>query len=107
MISCQSCGHESPLGATFCRGCGKRLVVDFKSIEQSVQGTRVSDHDQALLSSGRSALLLCTFALMCALIARYVVVPPMPATVPPPSPVLDVFLPPAPTTPTTTTTPVK
>ena len=101
MISCQTCGHDNPLGATFCRSCGKRLVVDFQAIEQSVQSTRVFDRDHSLLRSGRSALMLCTFALICALIARYVVVPPMPATVPPPTPVLEVFLPP------TSTAPVK
>ncbi len=93
MITCQSCGHENPLGVTFCRGCGKRLVVDYQAIEQSVQSTRTSANDHALLRSGRSALMLCTFALICALIARYVVVPPMPLTVPPPAPVIDVFLP--------------
>ena len=95
MISCQSCGHENPLGATFCRSCGTRLVVDFQAIEQSVQSTRVSERDHAFLGSGRSALMLCAFALVCALIARYVVVPPMPSTVPPPAPVIDIFVPPA------------
>jgi uncharacterized membrane protein YvbJ len=93
MISCQSCGHENPLGATFCRGCGTRLVVDFQAIEQSVHSTRVAEQDHALLRSGRSAVMLCTFALVCALIARYVVVPPMPASVSPPAPVIEVFLP--------------
>ena len=95
MISCQSCGHENPLGATFCRSCGTRLVVDFQAIEQSVQSTRTSERDHALLGSGRSAIMLCTFALVCALIARYVVVPPMPSTVPPPTPLVEGFLPPA------------
>lgn len=94
MITCQSCGHENPLGVTFCRGCGTRLVVDYQAIEQSVHSSRKSEQDHALLRSGRSALMLCTFALICALIARYVVVPPMPLTVPPPAPVIEVFLPP-------------
>ena len=94
MITCQSCGHDNVLGTTFCRGCGTRLVVDFQSIEQSVQSTRVADRDHAVLRSGRSALMLCTFALVCALIARYVVVPPMPPTVSPPTPLIEVFLPP-------------
>ena len=94
MISCQSCGHENPLGTSFCRGCGKRLVVDFAAIEQSVHSSRIADRDHTLLRSGRSALMLCSFALVCALIARYVVVPPMPATVPPQAPFIEVFLPP-------------
>lgn len=94
MITCQSCGHENPLGVTFCRGCGTRLVIDYQAIEQSVHSSRKAEQDHALLRSGRSALMLCTFALVCALIARYVVVPPMPASVPPPTPVIEVFLPP-------------
>jgi hypothetical protein len=81
------------LGTVFCRSCGTRLVVDYQSIEQSVHKTKVADRDHALLQSGRSALLLCSFALVCALIARYVVVPPMPSIVPPPAPVLDIFAP--------------
>ena len=100
MISCQVCAHDNVLGTIFCRSCGTRLVVDYESIEQSVHKTKVADHHHALLQSGRSALLLCTFALVCALIARYVVVPPMPSIVPPPAPVLDIFSPP--TAPTTT-----
>lgn len=94
MISCQSCDHDNPLGTTFCRSCGTRLVIDYQAIEQSVHKTRVSERDHAVLRSGRSALMLCTFALVCALIARFVVVPPMPPTVPPPAPVVEVFLPP-------------
>ena len=100
MITCQLCGHDNPLGTIFCRSCGTRLVVDYQAIEQSVHKTRVSEHDHSLLNSGRSALMLCSFALVCALIARYVVVPPMPPTVPPPAPVIEIFLPPvAPATP--------
>ena len=94
MISCQSCGHDNPLGSTFCRSCGTRLVVDYQAIEQSVHRTRLAERDHALLRSGRSALMLASFALVCALIARYVVVPPMPPTVPPATPVIEVFLPP-------------
>jgi uncharacterized membrane protein YvbJ len=93
MISCQSCGHDNPLGTSFCRGCGTRLVVDYAAIEQSVFQDRLAQRDHALLRTGRSALMLCSFALVCALIARYVVVPPMPPTVPPPAPTLEVFLP--------------
>jgi hypothetical protein len=94
MISCQVCAHDNPLGTGFCRSCGTRLVVDYHAIEQSVHQTRLGERDDATLASGRSALMLCGFALICALIARYVVVPPMPPTVPPPAPVLEVFLPP-------------
>ena len=100
MITCQLCAHENTLGTIFCRSCGTRLVVDYESIEQSVHKTKVADHDHALLQSGRSAVLLCSFALVCALIARCVVVPPMPAIVPPPAPVLDIFVPSAAPTPT-------
>jgi hypothetical protein len=95
MIDCQSCGHGNPLGTTFCRGCGTRLVVDLQVIEQSVRGSQIAERDHALLRTGRSALMLCSFALVCALIARYVVVPPMPSTVSPPAPLIEVFLPPA------------
>lgn len=95
MISCQSCGHDNALGTTFCRGCGVRLVVDFQAIEQSVHSSQVAQRDHALLRTGRSALMLCSFALVCALIARYVVVPPMPAVVSPPTPLIELFLPPA------------
>lgn len=97
MISCQSCGHDNPLGTTFCRGCGTRLMVDYEAIEASVHRTRMGERDHALLASGRSALMLCAFALVCALIARYVVVPPMPPTVPPAAPMIDLFVPTAPT----------
>ncbi len=100
MITCQVCAHDNVLGTIFCRSCGTRLVVDYESIEQSVHKTKVANHDNALLQSGRSAVLLCSFALVCALIARYVVVPPMPAVVPPPAPVLDIFVPPAAPAPT-------
>ncbi len=100
MITCQVCAHDNTLGTVFCRSCGTRLVVDYESIEQSVHKTKVADRDHALLQSGRSAMLLGSFALVCALIARYVVVPPMPSIVPPPAPVLDIFVPPAAPAPT-------
>ncbi len=93
MISCQVCAHDNPLGTKFCRSCGTRLEVDYQSIEQSVAQTRLDQRDDAVLRSGRSALLLCTFALVCALIARYVLVPPMPPVVPPLAPVVEIFLP--------------
>ena len=94
MISCQVCAHDNPLGTSFCRSCGTRLVVDYHAIEQSVNNTRIGERDHAVLRSGRSALMLCTFALVCALIARYVVVPSMPSLVPPPTPIVEIFLPP-------------
>lgn len=78
MIPCQKCGHINPLGTSFCRGCGTRLEFDYEAVAASVAGTKRDHQDEHVFTWGRSALTLCGFALICALIVRYVMVPPMP-----------------------------
>jgi hypothetical protein len=78
MIPCQKCGHINPLGTSFCRGCGTRLEFDYEAVAASVAGTKRDHRDENVFTWGRSALTLCGFALICALIVRYVMVPPMP-----------------------------
>jgi hypothetical protein len=91
MIPCQVCNHDNALGTVYCHSCGTKLVVDFAAIERSVAGSVKVEQDHAMLRSGRSSLALCGFALVCALVARYVVVPPMPPAILPPTPLMELF----------------
>jgi hypothetical protein len=91
MIICQSCNNNNKLGTIYCRKCGTKLIVDMAAIERSVASSIKSANDSALLRSAHSSIALCTFALLCACVYRYVVVPAMPPTVLPPSPVVSLF----------------
>lgn len=84
MISCQACGNQNPIGTRYCRRCGTKIEFSPALVLEAVQ------RDQAALASsrwfelGRSVLIIGLFFLTCALVLRYVVVPPMPvAEVPP------------------------
>jgi hypothetical protein len=92
MITCQVCAKDNTLGTIYCRQCGTKLIIDMAAIERSVAGSIKADKASALLRSGRSAMALCSFALVCAGVFRYVVVPPMPPTVFPPTPIAQLFL---------------
>ncbi len=92
MIICQSCANSNTLGTMYCRKCGKKLIIDMAAIERSVASSIKTDNDSAFLRSGRSAIALCSFALVCAGVYRYVVVPPMPPTVMPPVPITALFI---------------
>jgi hypothetical protein len=93
MITCQVCAKNNTLGTIYCRQCGTKLIIDMAAIERSVAGSIKADKASALVRSGRSAMALCSFALVCALVYRYVVIPPMPPTVFPPTPIAQLFSP--------------
>lgn len=88
MISCQKCAHSNPIGTVFCRGCGTRLEVNLKDIEQSIIGNKKADLDDKVFRWGRSSFALCGFLLVCALVLRHVVAPPMPPSDWPDAPLL-------------------
>jgi hypothetical protein len=92
MIICQSCSNSNTLGTMYCRKCGTKLIVDMAAIERSVASSIKSSNDSSFLRSGRSAIALCSFALVCAGVYRFVVVPPMPPTVMPPAPITALFI---------------
>ena len=91
MIPCQKCGRGNPLGTSFCRGCGTRLVFDPAAIAASVAGARRDTRDEQVLAWGSSALTLCGFVLICALIVRYALVPPLPPLDYPQAPAVALF----------------
>jgi hypothetical protein len=88
MISCQKCAHDNPIGTVFCRGCGVRLEVNLQDIERSIIGSRKADLDDHVFRWGRSSFALCGFLLVCALVLRHVVAPPMPPSDWPDAPLL-------------------
>ncbi len=88
MISCQKCAHENPIGTRFCRGCGVRLEFNLQDIEQSIVGTKKADLDDHVFRWGRSSFALCGFLLVCTLVLRHVVAPPMPPSDWPDAPLL-------------------
>ena len=88
MISCQKCAHENPIGTKFCRGCGVRLEFNLQDIEQSIVGTKKANLDDRVFRWGRSSFALCGFLLVCALVLRHVVAPPMPPSDWPDAPLL-------------------
>ncbi len=93
MIICQACTHENKLGTIYCRQCGTKLIIDMAAVEQSILRTQKSHRDDGILHSGRSAMALCSFALVCSLIFAYLVVPPMPPTVLPQPQHMPIFSP--------------
>ena len=88
MISCQKCAHENPIGTKFCRGCGVRLEFNLQDIEQSIIGTKKANLDDRVFRWGRSSFALCGFLLVCTLVLRHVVAPPMPPSDWPDAPLL-------------------
>lgn len=88
MITCQKCAHSNPIGTIFCRGCGVRLEFNLQDIEQSIVGTKKADLDDKVFRWGRSSFALCGFLLVCSLVLRHVVAPPMPPSDWPDAPLL-------------------
>lgn len=84
MIVCQVCGNQNPIGTRYCRRCGEKVRSDQQAIMQAVQATSADEASARWLQRGRSALVVGSFLLVCALVLRYALVPPMPpADVPP------------------------
>ena len=88
MITCAKCDHANPLGSIFCHGCGARLDVQMADVIASVHGTKTAQQHDDLYAWGRSAFSLCSFALVCSLLLRYVLVPPVPIAEFPTAPML-------------------
>jgi hypothetical protein len=87
MIPCQVCGNQNPIGTRFCRACGERIaVVKVDQLAAAVRDDQVSAASLRRLEGGRSLLLVGLFLLVCALVLRYAVVPPLPAADVPPLP---------------------
>lgn len=91
MIPCGKCGHVNKLGTVFCHGCGQRLEITPGQVVASVTTVNRDDRDHATFRAGRSAMTLCSFVLVCALILRYVMVPDMPPPDLPLAPELPLF----------------
>ncbi len=79
MYPCSKCGIINPLSTRFCRNCGERIELTRMMINKSVTTTTVGKYDAMLAGWGRSTLTLGIFALICALVFRYVAVPTMPS----------------------------
>ena len=91
MIPCQKCAYDNPLGTVFCRGCGVRIEVNLNMVKMAVKGTNTANLDSDIYKWGRSAVSLCSFLLICALLLRYVAVPKPPAPDIPAAPDLELF----------------
>lgn len=91
MIPCQKCGYSNPLGTVFCRGCGARVEVNLNMVQSAVKETNANNRDVEIYNWGRSAISLCGFLLICALLLRYVAVPKPPAPEVPAAPDLTLF----------------
>jgi len=78
MYPCSKCGIINPLSTRFCRNCGERIELTRMMINKSVTTTTVGKYDAMIAGWGRSTLTLGVFALVCALVFRYVAVPTMP-----------------------------
>ncbi|MBN8526035.1 MAG: hypothetical protein J0M02_11930 [Planctomycetes bacterium] len=84
MIPCQACGNQNPIGTRYCRRCGEKVHADQQQVMQAVQSTNDDLASRKWLERGRSALVIGAFLLVCALVLRYAVVPPMPSAEVPP-----------------------
>lgn len=78
MIICQKCGHDNPMTTVFCRACGARLEFNPNQIGQSIQQDNAAQRDRDVLAWGRSAISLCVFALVVALVLRFIAMPAAP-----------------------------
>lgn len=84
MIPCDACGHQNPLTSRHCRQCGVKLVINQDAVVQALQNDFAEGRSLQWLARGGSAVSLGGFLLLCALVLRFVVVPPLPpAEVPP------------------------
>lgn len=84
MITCDACGNQNPLNSRFCRQCGARLVINQGAVEQALQDDFAEGRSLRWMARGSSAVSVGGFLLMCGLVLRFVVVPPLPpAEVPP------------------------
>ncbi len=84
MILCQVCGNQNPIGTRYCRRCGEKIQVDQQQVFQAVQDNQSEINSKRWMERGRSLLVIGGFFLVCALVLRYAVVPPMPVTEVPP-----------------------
>lgn len=85
MIPCRACGAANEIMARYCRSCGVKLEVGAADVQQAVGATRSMQDAQRWLQRGGSLLAVALFLLTCALVVRYVLVPPMPAAQVPPA----------------------
>jgi hypothetical protein len=84
MIPCDACGNQNPLNTRFCRQCGERLVINQDVVAQALQDDFAEGRSLRWMARGSSAVSVGGFLLVCALVLRLVVVPPLPlADVPP------------------------
>lgn len=84
MIPCDACGHQNPLTTRFCRQCGERLVINQEAVAQALQDDLAEGRSLRWLARGSSAMSVGGFLLLCGLVLRFVVVPPLPAPDVPP-----------------------
>ncbi len=85
MIVCPTCSNNNPLGTRFCRACGAKLEVKLAQVMGSIETTKKGNRDDAIFNSGRSAVTLAGFLLVCVVVFRALIVPAMPlADLPPP-----------------------
>jgi hypothetical protein len=86
VITCPKCNHVNPFGTRFCRSCGARQNPAQAEVVHAVaSGQRQRAADQAW-TNGVGWLTIGLFFLVCALIVRVLLVPPLP---PPQVPVMD------------------
>jgi hypothetical protein len=78
MILCQVCGNQNPIGTRYCRRCGEKIQIGQQQVFQAVQDNQSEIDSKRWLERGRSLLVIGGFFLVCALVLRYAVVPPMP-----------------------------
>ena len=78
MIPCQACLHENPVSARYCHSCGTKLDRSQKRVVAAVMADRQEDGSFRWMARGHSMLLVGAFMLLCALVLRYIVVPPIP-----------------------------
>lgn len=78
MIICQKCGYDNPMTTVFCRSCGARLEFNPNQLGQSIQQDNAAKRDRDVLGWGRSAISLCVFALVVALVLRFIAMPTAP-----------------------------
>lgn len=84
MIACTACGKQNPLATRYCRQCGAKLVVNQASVAQAMEDEFAIGRSLRWMARGHSMLSIGGFLLACALVLRFVVVPPLPsADVPP------------------------
>jgi len=61
-MKCPHCGGNNPIHQTYCSACGKKIVVDFDAIAESVQADTVVDRTGALARALFAAAVLTILA---------------------------------------------